>query len=74
MIQDQSLFTVATGATVKPTMMAANKFSSQKSSFGAKAIVPTQARSFRQAAAPVMAMNNDKTGLSMSMEKNQVAH
>ena len=74
MIQDQSLFTVATGATVKPTVMAANKFSSQKSSFGAKAIVPTQARSFRQAAAPVMAMNNDKTGLSMSMERNQVAH
>lgn len=65
MIQDQSLFTVATGATVKPNMVQANKFTQAKSNMIARPAAPMQARNF----APQMSFKANNEKLSMSMKQ-----
>jgi len=55
MIQDQSLFSIAAGATVKPNMVASTNFKSVNT-LGQKGVVSVPQSSFRQNVAPMMSM------------------
>jgi hypothetical protein len=65
MMQDQSLFTMGTGATLKTNMAATNKFVPPKANLMGRVAAPTQARNI----APHMSMNANQN-VSMNMPKN----